>query len=73
MTPEQVADLNWDTKLPLSLADAVAALEKIADSGSLRDLGEDFLHMYINFKNFEAKKASEKTEEERLDALTAVF
>ncbi|ESZ89641.1 fluG protein [Sclerotinia borealis F-4128] len=73
MTAEEVAELNWDTKFPLSLIDAVEALEKTANSHSLSELGEEFLHMYINFKKLEAKQAAEKTEKERLDTLSRIF
>ncbi|KAJ8067596.1 hypothetical protein OCU04_004934 [Sclerotinia nivalis] len=72
MTPEEVAELNWDTKLPLSLVGAVAALEKTAGGDSLSEL-EDFLQMYIEFKKLEAKQAAEMTEKERLDIFTATF
>jgi glutamine synthetase len=73
MTAAQVAELNWDTKLPFSLIDAVTALEKRSNSHSLSELGDEFLHMYINFKNLEAKQAAEKTEKERLDVLLKIF
>ncbi|KAF5876822.1 putative glutamine catalytic protein [Botrytis fragariae] len=73
MSREQVAELNWDTKLPLSLIAAITALEGKANSEPLSELGEEFLHMYIDFKKLEAKQAGEKTEEERLDVLTTIF
>lgn len=73
MTPDEVKSLNWDTKLPLSLIDAVAALEVKVDSDSLSELGKEFLRMYIDFKKLEAQQAAEKTEEERLDVLTTIF
>ncbi|KAM0301636.1 hypothetical protein ACHAO8_011622 [Botrytis cinerea] len=73
MTPDEVKSLNWDTKLPLSLIDAVAALEVKVDSDSLSELGKEFLRMYIDFKKLETQQAAEKTEEERLDVLTTIF
>ncbi|KAF7861356.1 hypothetical protein EAF04_007921 [Stromatinia cepivora] len=73
MTPEEVVELNWDTKLPLSLVDAVAALEKTAGGDSLSELGEDFLQINTGFKKLEAKQAAEMTEKERLDIFTATF
>jgi len=73
MTPEQVAEMGWDTKLPLSLDDSITALETAVKSQVLDDLGVDFLNMYIQFKRLEAKQASEKTEEERLKVLSKIF
>ena len=73
MTPEQVAELGWDTKLPLSLDDSINALEAAVKSQVLDDLGVDFLNMYIQFKRLEAKQASEKTEEDRLKVLSKIF
>ena len=73
MTPEQVAEMGWDTKLPLSLDDSINALETAVKSQVLDDLGVDFLNMYIQFKRLEAKQASEKTEEERLKVLSKIF
>ena len=73
MTPEQVAEMGWDTKLPLSLDDSITALEAAVKSHILDDLGVDFLNMYIQFKRLEAKQASEKTEEERLKVLSKIF
>lgn len=73
MTPEQVAEMGWDTKLPLSLEDSLNALETAVQSHILDDLGVEFLNMYIAFKRLEAKQASEKTEEERLKVLAKIF
>lgn len=73
MSPEEVAELNWDKKLPLTLIDAVTELEEKKDSESLSELGEEFLRMYIDFKKLEAKQSAEETEEERLDVLTTIF
>jgi glutamine synthetase len=73
MTPEQVAEMGWDTKLPLSLEDALNSLETAVGSHVLDDLGVDFLNMYLAFKRLEAKQASEKSEQERLDVLSKIF
>ncbi len=73
MTPEQVAEMGWDTKLPLSLDESLNALETAIKSRVLDGLGVDFLNMYIQFKRLEAKQASEKTEEERLKVLSKIF
>jgi glutamine synthetase len=73
MTPEQVAEMGWDTKLPLSLEDALNSLETAIGSHVLDDLGVDFLNMYLAFKRLEAKQASEKSEQERLNVLSKIF
>jgi glutamine synthetase len=73
MTPEQVAEMGWDTKLPLSLEDALNSLETAVGSHVLDDLGIHFLKMYLDFKRLEVKQASEKTEEERLKVLSKIF
>jgi glutamine synthetase len=73
MSPEQVAEIGWDTKLPLSLDDALNALEAGVPSHTFDDLGVDFLNMYLAFKRLEAKQASEKSEQERLDVLSKIF
>ena len=73
MTPEQVAEIGWDTKLPLSLEDALNSLETAVGSHVLDDLGIHFLNMYLDFKRLEAKQASEKTEEGRLKVLSKIF
>ena len=73
MTPEEVAELNWDTKLPFSLIDAVTALERALENYLSSELGDEFLHMYVNSKKLEAKQAAEKTEKERLDVFSRKF
>ena len=73
MTPEQVAEMGWDTKLPLSLEDSLNSLETTVGSHVLDDLGIHFLNMYLDFKRLEAKQASEKTEEGRLKVLSKIF
>ena len=73
MTLEQVAGMGWDTKLPLSLEDALNSLETAVGSHVLDDLGIHFLNMYLDFKRLEAKQASEKTEEGRLKVLSKIF
>jgi len=73
MTPEQIAEMGWDTQLPLSLEDSLNALETAVKSHVLDDLGVDFLNMYLQFKRLDAKQASEKSEEERLRVLSKIF
>jgi glutamine synthetase len=73
MTPEQVAELGWDTMLPLSLDEALNALEAVTQFRAFADLGVEFLTMYIAFKRLEANQASDKTEEERRDLLSKIF
>jgi glutamine synthetase len=73
MSPEQVAELGWDTRLPESLGDSIQALEAAVHAHKLDELGIDFLNMYIDFKKLEAKQAGEKTEKERLDVLLKIF
>jgi hypothetical protein len=50
MIPEQITEMGWDTKLPLSLDDLVDALETAIGSHVFYDLGVDFLNMYVAFK-----------------------
>jgi glutamine synthetase len=73
MTPEQVTELGWDTKLPETLGDSIQALEAAVQAHKLDELGVDFLNMYIDFKKLEAKQAGEKTEKEKLDVLSKIF
>ncbi|TVY78368.1 Protein fluG [Lachnellula suecica] len=73
MTPEEVAELGWDTKLPSSLAESVDALKSSLQGHKLNDLGVEFLNMYCDFKKLEVKQFGEKTEKERLDLFSRIF
>lgn len=73
MSPWQIEELGWNSKLPTSLSEAVQALQNIVESHALDALGQDFLKMYIEFKNLESSQAAEQTEEGRLEVMSKVF
>ena len=73
MSPEQIADIGWDRKLPTSLEDAISELEKVIGAHVLDELGVEFLKMYVDFKKEEVAQNKEKSEEDRLATFLEVF
>jgi glutamine synthetase len=73
MTLKQVVELDWDIMLPLSLDEALNALETEILTRVLDNLKVESFSMYLALKRLDAGQVSEETEGGRLDVLPKLF
>jgi hypothetical protein len=72
-TPEQIAALGVDTRMPTSLGKSIAALEQAIDEKKLLPLGEEFLRGFLAHKKAEDEVFGKMPDLERRQFFTTIW